>query len=761
MLRKVFSSPLFLLAILSTALLCLIFPDFVFHPNSYLLSAGGDGVKNYFTPAWYVRYDAGLHFTGMDYPFGEHVVFTDNQPLLSSLINWIDDHLFHISDDVVGIMNFLMLFSILCCVLLLYKILTCYRLPSVYAFFAALAIGFMSPQIERFSGHYGLAYSCYIPLLWYLGIRTKEKNYPVLRVTGLIAVCTIFGFIHIYYALIAAFFFAGYFLIMLCRKSRKRKQLLSLLAVCVIPVLIVSLVMHFTDHVHDRPNSPYGFFGYKATFQSVFLARMPHVLKYMNENFGTPYPDFEGYAYVGIFGVVALFISVTWFIIRLAKFRKISTAYIPLPDDLSVYLSASLLTLMFSMALPFSLGLQFLLDWIPPLKQFRSPGRFAWIFYYVFLVYAAVLFHRLFFVVKERKKILAWCAALLLLFFGIREDVLLLRTKSIQYRTGKSQNIFTSAGRYYSDVLTYNNSSASDFQCVLFVPLFLQGSEKLYIDRTQGTYATAMEIAYETGLPLIDGMMSRTSLSQTLTLSQTVAHPAIQKKIKELINEKPILLVKADLPLTQGEKYLTERASVIGTRDNLTFYSLPVSALADIQNSIRNHVAEKKHDMVFDSVADYYADDSIRIFYRNDFDDLPSRDPFYGKGSLCLNRREGIIHDIPVNVPDTIWIEVSFWAKSYKEISSYPYIKIEFLGADSSIIREYSVNAKLSSDIIGDWVRASDNFEIIPAMKTIRLVSGVSSMMNIDNLLVRHTAFDVYYGFEDDGSFWFDNYPVK
>ena len=35
--------------------------------------AWGDGYKNFYTLAYYLKNDSGAHFSGMNYPFGENV----------------------------------------------------------------------------------------------------------------------------------------------------------------------------------------------------------------------------------------------------------------------------------------------------------------------------------------------------------------------------------------------------------------------------------------------------------------------------------------------------------------------------------------------------------------------------------------------------------------------------------------------------------------------------------------------------------------
>ncbi len=54
------------------------------------LAAGGDGMKNYYTYMYHVRYDTTYWgFEGMNHPFGENILFTDNQPLFANAIKLI------------------------------------------------------------------------------------------------------------------------------------------------------------------------------------------------------------------------------------------------------------------------------------------------------------------------------------------------------------------------------------------------------------------------------------------------------------------------------------------------------------------------------------------------------------------------------------------------------------------------------------------------------------------------------------------------
>src|SRR6187402_724409 len=76
-------------AVFLLALLVLIYfyYEVLFHPNDYLLSPHGYGIKNYYTYLFHAKYDSDFwNFGGMNYPYYEHMVYTDGHPLLSLVI---------------------------------------------------------------------------------------------------------------------------------------------------------------------------------------------------------------------------------------------------------------------------------------------------------------------------------------------------------------------------------------------------------------------------------------------------------------------------------------------------------------------------------------------------------------------------------------------------------------------------------------------------------------------------------------------------
>ncbi len=757
--KKIFSDPVYLLALVTGLIILYFFSPFIFHANDYLLTEGGDGIKNYYTPAWFVAHDHGTHFTGMNYPYGEHVVFTDDQPVISGILNFIDTHLFKISDHTVGILNCLIFISLFGSVLLLFKILQYYHLPDKFAFVSALLIGFGAPQIERIAGHFALAYTIYIPLIWYLFLKLQQSDFKIVRLCILAGVIIFFNFIHVYYLFIALLFFTSYLFVRLFSKNKSRKEFIALAVLIIIPAVFGFGFMKITDSITDRTTSPYGFFDYKATFESVFINQNGSLFSWMVKTFGTRIPDFEGYAYVGITGLILLIVSIVLIIKRWIFKKQLRKIFLPLPGNLSALLKASLLVLLFSMAIPFSWGLQSLLDVIPFIKQFRSPGRLAWVFYYVYTVYCAIIIYLFYQLLRRKNRVAAILVVATALFLQLRETYEYVNRRALFAKNDKKENPFQPENNFYARQLHAAGVNFENYQAILFFPSFFQGSEKLYIDRTNGDYREALKVSYQTSLPLINQMMSRTSVSQSLALASLMGHPVIDKKIPQQFNSKPLLLISTGKDLAKGEHYLIDHAKEIAVAGQLHFYELQLKVFEDEPKLFTNYFTAEKDSL--HAYGNYLSSDSNLIFYRNSFEEYKSPDPFLGKGSYYFDHaKRTLIAEVPVQTDHTIWVELSYWAKTYHTTTGYPTLKMDLIGENEQFRNEFSVSAKLSTDIIGSWCRGSDNFEIVPEVKKIRIFIAEASGINIDELVLRHTAFDMFYDVQGDSSFIYNNYPV-
>lgn len=117
----------------------------------------------------------GWHFDGMNYPWGEHISFTDNQPILAYPLSYLQE-VFHCSyNDLLGIMN--LLFPLLLSQVL-HSCIGFYK-SGVHVYVSAvfgLLLTFMAPNFYRLFGHFGLSYTFNIVLTIYWLFRYRETH---------------------------------------------------------------------------------------------------------------------------------------------------------------------------------------------------------------------------------------------------------------------------------------------------------------------------------------------------------------------------------------------------------------------------------------------------------------------------------------------------------------------------------------------------------------------------------------------------------
>ncbi len=161
------------------AIAMLVFPSVVLHPGHTIPSIWGDGGKNTFTYLYHSLYGQGTWFTGMNYPYGEHITYTDGQPLISVNLG----HLGHISlPQAMSVLLWCFLASFMLSIVFINRILLHFKVHPLIALAASGLIGVMAPQVFGIGGHYALGYCCVIPMLFYWTIRYRENahwRYPL------------------------------------------------------------------------------------------------------------------------------------------------------------------------------------------------------------------------------------------------------------------------------------------------------------------------------------------------------------------------------------------------------------------------------------------------------------------------------------------------------------------------------------------------------------------------------------------------------
>ena len=126
-----FDKGFWLTILISSAIVVITFPELIRHGNTAMFTFGGDGIKNYFTVLYYLQNDSGVHFNGMNYPFGEHTSFADAQTGLVVPIQWLSQLFPALKTKGVALINYAVFAGIVAGAASLYLLLKQFRVKNI------------------------------------------------------------------------------------------------------------------------------------------------------------------------------------------------------------------------------------------------------------------------------------------------------------------------------------------------------------------------------------------------------------------------------------------------------------------------------------------------------------------------------------------------------------------------------------------------------------------------------------------------------
>lgn len=644
-----------------------LFNDLVFHPASRVVSLGGDGCKNMFTYLYHVMYGGGAWFRGMNYPFGEHIVFTDATPALSVPLAWLNKSLNLSPGTILGIMYYCMALSFVLAMWYVYRLLLHFRVAPLLAIAASVLTLFLSPQVFRITGHFALCYSCIMPMLFYWTVIYYETNrlkYPVF----IFLLCTLASFVHMYFLGLSLLWMMAYGVGgLLFRKeglAARLKHVCWLGAAVVLAFITVQAAIKLTDPIHDRPVYPFWTPGWKHLLALTTTVHSPiwkalkdgGIVSAINENV-------EGTVYAGI---VTLAMMAAGFILWLKQVRKPGTTErIPFQY---IWLFMAMVTLAFAVGIPKIWDTGIFKTLLKPLRQFRATERFSWIFYYVMSVYAAVILQQLVNGIKAGGKQALSVAIAVLVVAVWSVDA----SGNIRYLRRESgpwawnyEAFFSVNQKSWTTFLKERGRSPKDFEALLVVPYVHVGSEKLWRNDFESYSLTmAYMLVTELNLPLMDVMMSRSSWQQTFDQVKIDGGIYVHKPILDSLKRgKPILLLHYEEYKTTPDMECIFRASdTLGSQNGCALYAFYPERLRKAQQQEKleiSHVAatQQSSDTMIRSAAPYF----IRHF-----DEQPSPLFFAGTGGQAAIRgKDSVITEwmLP-SVMDSLSYEFSIWSKS-------------------------------------------------------------------------------------------------
>lgn len=744
-------------------------------PGHIMLDPSGDGAKNYFTYLYQSLYGNGTWFYGMNYPYGEHVIYTDDQPLVAMLVSGLG-RIIHVDrNTALGVMHVSIAISYIFSIIVTYKILIEYKVrPWLAILFASLVI-IMSPQVLRLTGHFALSHAFYIPALIYLVLRydhTDKKKYLVY----LLVISILMAFIHPYFLGISLLFI-GFYAIAYCifrggKLWTKVKKVLPLLGAIVCSMIIVKLILVLTDPMTDRPTAPYGTLMYLTEDPDYLNSAFSPIWQFIKAR-GWYTKELssggEGYSYMGLVPIITSIIviigGITVLILSKIKGEKLNnkTRY----ASACIWLFVALSALTLAKGIPFKWHMLWLFDYISALKQFRTLGRFSWLFYYVITLFAIVAISRYYEWLLARRKVLAYIfVAIPLCIWSLEAKGYLDRIKVLNnnYANGYKW-FFMTEEQNWNDYLAKQNHKPSDFQAIITLPFTHIGSEKLWLN---AFHYWNIVIAYRAGiqlkLPLVDVNMSRSSWSQTKMQVRTAGGPWADKPLLRTIkSNKPFLLLKFDdIAVNDDENYLLSASDSIGHFSQFYIYACYPDRL--------RHNDQQHHDSIKSIYTSMSKGDTCLgcrgTWYVNHFDSSTSDQHIFSKGSQEPTKKEELVTEIIPIEPayDNELYEISYWALLEPTTYQSPYIVFNVLDSNDNQVGWGDALIKEGTDNDGKmWFRASRYFSMPASAKKIRIILHndlLTSYLRFDELMIR-PADAVIISKGADGSAMVNNHVYK
>jgi len=690
-------------------------------PNSYMLSSEGEAARVYYVMASHAKSDSTYtNFQGMNYPYGEHLVYCDAQPLVTNSFKLAVKVFPDLVDKAVGVQNFISLYALIIGALLLYLFLLRWKVAPWYAAISAYALMLLGPQILRMPWQPSLAYAFFIPLVLLLFqsyIRTRKWNWTII----IFAVNLMSFFVNPYLGMMSSGFFAivaG--ILLVTEKWKKIKPYLQSAVQVLLSGVIYQVYVAISDVRIDRIDQPTGLQEFTSSFGSLFTSPHSPATSFY-ETLGVDMiqvqQHFEGMSYIGLFFNILILFFVGRWIFRLRKKNKPKGL---LNKEQKIMLVAAVVFFILALGFPFTY-FEGLLDVFKPLKQLRALGRLAWMFTFclnlvlVFMLYKC-LSER---VTQKVFRLIGFGVAFLMLSFTAWEGIGLHQQVFGEQVEG---NVFTQAGLekgISGDDLSNALASIdpSDYCALVPIPYFHVGSEQ-FVTESHTSYRAMLEsisFAYHADLPMTACYLSRISREESIKSLQFFAPEMIEKSISaDFEDKRPLLLFfsKSKPPTSEGEKRLLKLGEVVFESANIQLVELPQELIWQTNES-----------KIFSWLNEYKSNytESDNVFYFGDeppvhlsFDSKVSKTALNGGAFAYSINSDEYFFDQKKDAPElkSGVYDLSFWLETSKNRNQAKLI-LEKYDSNGTLISEEEIqSAKRSFAYWENWLRWNYEIEI-------------------------------------------------
>ncbi|MFT6936242.1 MAG: hypothetical protein ACJA1N_000538 [Saprospiraceae bacterium] len=577
---------LFIVLIIQSILILWNFLPFFTEGENIIFCLDGDGLKNYYTIYAYFLQEKGIFasFQNMNYPFSEYIFFTDNSPSFAVPLKWFSDNIFDLSPYAFRLYNWFLLFGILLSTLFTWLIIN--KLTKSIAIWSVLAITlpWVSPQVYRLiMGHFNLSFSWVFLLVFYLLIRIYESKNEFKKVgifsAFLVVSVYIISFIHLYYLPMVLVIIGMFGLVIAIWERKNRKRLFIWLGFTfllpIISFLSVFLTIRGIDkyyHLRKATEMKFGWWEWNLKIDALYSDHYYSTIPFL---FRTRLAlDWEGYAYLGAFGLYAFTFFIVFLLVKMIKNPKQI-----LPNFKSYFSNEQgrkVLLILFAglMCLNIALGeyvkmfngtinldnplhpFLYAKLFVAEVTQFRVLARFNWVFFWSFqfiLIYLLDNFY------TQKKGIWLPIFIGILLLFSISDMYDVQRTvrRNVIDNPLKNDILNKDLDRLLKDIDT------KKYQAILPIPIYMIGSEndEMMLMPEDNWRTETWLFSIKSNLPLMATNLSRSAVIQHESLLSIFTKKGINDYLLDAIDDRPILVFYSNNPTAWSMKYENEQAT--------------------------------------------------------------------------------------------------------------------------------------------------------------------------------------------------------
>ncbi len=721
-------------------------------PGSFVYTFGGDGAFIYYNMIFHTFFGQGLELTNMNYPKFESILMTDAQASLAYLFSKIQSWSsgFFTPDKVIGWMHRFHYIMIGLAAVYAFKALEIFKVNRILSIPASILIVLMSPMMIRLTaGHFGLAYPFVFTFIFFFLFQYyKEQKTKVINVMIFISVIFFFGLNNFYIGMInlATVLLVSLF-VLIDKKYRNRGYKLTALSVAL--VLILYIAIKLTDPGMDRVEIQWGYYSNSVDISS-FLYPPTGLLNNLLSQFGN-IKTYGGETWVnlGFIPILILLLTATIMIFKKGKDLVLNEEHTLIKS----FIGTAIVLLLYASAIFYRIPFlkENFFHQISLFTMFKASARFAWPIYFMVGFSSVILLSRL---MKKtvRRPQLGIAIIATLLFIWSYEVHLFLNEKVFVQMHGNPYNENTKAE--ILEDLKDHHIDIESYQAMYSVPVMEGWNDKFQIVPHFNSEYNAILLSLSTGIPMINGMLSRIGVTDAAEALQLSAHPLIdRKKISALDPDQMIVLLhgKGAEKLTDGERFLLRQGTIILDKPSYQLLEL--------------YPRDLNHSYLKDSISNAYSHlnsgylSSDSIFYIGEsFDDEAADVKFAGEGSQEIDQRQMIIESqVPSALSGTY--EASIYVHLDDRMYGMPHFEISAIDADGQLLFSQRFHSMTSKDYTDAWIRASCIFTLPPYTEKITFeVVECNQTFYIDEFLLRSVVSDVVKKNAETNEFLFNNY---